>query len=370
MGIVILGQDAHARSNTVWFEVLRAQKSTQLFLPVNKSQIEHAKAGLRQCAADLSDRIHLVPARSILGETSTVWHGIRDRIHDFQPDLIHVVAEPWALIAQLAPSWRPPFVIHSAENIIRSAPLHYRIRRLGTARVLQRASGAVSWGSTGLKALHDAGLPTSTPTTLCASRLPDPLEFPVSSMPPFDGHLRVAYCGRLVPEKGVQTLITAVSNIPANTVHLRIMGEGRHLRKLAVQAETCNQRIEFLGGGDAHAVWKLMSWCHVLVVPTEMTPRFREQWGRVAVEGMLTGRPVIVSDSGELPALVNDPSMVFRHGNSHELTELLNACQQDDGFLQDTARSTHDRARTWAPNVQANALTELWDQVLIAQARS
>ena len=57
--------------------------------------------------------------------------GLEGLIEAHDPDLIHVHNEPWAVSSQRLVRGNRPVVIHGAENILATAPLIYRIRRVG-----------------------------------------------------------------------------------------------------------------------------------------------------------------------------------------------------------------------------------------------
>ena len=53
----------------------------------------------------------------------------------------------------------------------------------------------------------------------------------------------------------------------------------------------------------------------VLVGPSLTTPRWKEQFGRMLVEAMACGVPVIGSDSGEIPHVIGDAGIVVPEGD-------------------------------------------------------
>jgi glycosyltransferase involved in cell wall biosynthesis len=63
----------------------------------------------------------------------------------------------------------------------------------------------------------------------------------------------------------------------------------------------------------------------VLVVPSCTLPRWREQFGRVVIEALACGVPVLTSDSGELPRLVSATGggWTFPEGDVSALVTLL-----------------------------------------------
>jgi glycosyltransferase involved in cell wall biosynthesis len=68
----------------------------------------------------------------------------------------------------------------------------------------------------------------------------------------------------------------------------------------------------------------------VLVVPSKTVPSWKEQFGRVVVEALACGVPVIASDSGELPNLVNETGggWLFREGDARHLAKIIDAVQR------------------------------------------
>jgi glycosyltransferase involved in cell wall biosynthesis len=48
----------------------------------------------------------------------------------------------------------------------------------------------------------------------------------------------------------------------------------------------------------------------VLCAPSQSTPRWREQFGRMLIEAFACGVPVIASDSGEIPYVVADAGII------------------------------------------------------------
>jgi len=244
-----------------------------------------------------------------------------------------------------------------------TAPLPYRIRRIGMRKVLRAASGAVSWGQTGLAAMREAGLPDATPAVLCASRPPNPQNFPHSPLPDEVTPLRVAYGGRLVKVKGVQTLIDAIDALSPSSVNVRVLGDGPFRGSLEALAHDKNVAIEFMGTGSERDVADLFRWAHVVVVPTLVSRRYSEQWGRIAVEAIMCGRAVIASDSGELPFIVGDPEMVFPHGDSSLLASVIQRLADDRKLLEVKTTSSSERAPLFAPSAQADDLIGLWRDV-------
>jgi glycosyltransferase involved in cell wall biosynthesis len=66
----------------------------------------------------------------------------------------------------------------------------------------------------------------------------------------------------------------------------------------------------------------------VLVLPSRTTPTWKEQFGRVLIEAMAYGVPVIGSDSGEIPQVIGKAGIIYPERNIEKLVECL--CQVRD----------------------------------------
>jgi glycosyltransferase involved in cell wall biosynthesis len=79
----------------------------------------------------------------------------------------------------------------------------------------------------------------------------------------------------------------------------------------------------------------------VLVLPSRTTPTWAEQFGRVLVEALWCGVPVIGSDSGEIPWVIKSTGggMVFPEGNVEALSERIADLRADRALRDDLART-------------------------------
>lgn len=116
----------------------------------------------------------------------------------------------------------------------------------------------------------------------------------------------MAVFGRMHPWKGQQTAIAAMSALPGDC-HLWIVGAPlfgeqvfeQALRTMALE-RGLSSRVHFLGFRDDIAV--LMRASDVIVHASTLP----EPFGRVIVEGMLAGRPVIATAAGGVGEIVTD----------------------------------------------------------------
>jgi lipopolysaccharide/colanic/teichoic acid biosynthesis glycosyltransferase len=106
----------------------------------------------------------------------------------------------------------------------------------------------------------------------------------------------VLFVGRLVPYKGVDVLLRAMTNVPAALV---IVGDGPLRAALAEQASTLgiSDRVFFLGALPEDTLARWYQDCDVLALPS--TTR-AEAFGLVQLEAMARGKPVVSTrlDSG------------------------------------------------------------------------
>jgi len=145
----------------------------------------------------------------------------------------------------------------------------------------------------------------------------------------------VSYFGRTIPEKGVDTLITAMGALKHLPWRL-LVNKFEDQTAYVAQIERMLQEI---GIGD-RVVWarsqhgeiaRLMMASDVAVVPSRTTPKWVEQYGRVVPEAMSCGNVPIVSDSGAPKELVGEAGYVFPEGDHAALSRLLAGLMADPG---------------------------------------
>lgn len=118
----------------------------------------------------------------------------------------------------------------------------------------------------------------------------------------------VGFVGRFVPAKGLRVLTDALDRV--RTPHrVLLVGAG------ALQLELA--RFGAMRGHDfrmLHAehgkVAEYINAMDVLCAPSQTTPSWREQFGRMLIEAMACGVPVIGSDSGEIPHVIGDAGVI------------------------------------------------------------
>ncbi|MBW8826940.1 MAG: glycosyltransferase family 4 protein [Acidobacteria bacterium] len=195
-------------------------------------------------------------------------------VRRLRPDVVH--AHWWAPAGWVAAGLGVPFVVtmHGSDaHLARSGPARSLARRV------LASAGTVGVVSQSLTAAWPG-----------AEVLPMPVCLPVAGpwSPPPAPPIRLVAVGRNAPEKGFDVLLAALAHIRSTGTdfHLDLFGEG-------------TQAIGGHGPVDRSTIAAALAQAHALVVPSR-----REGLGLVAAEAVLAGCPVIASDVGGLPEVV------------------------------------------------------------------
>jgi glycosyltransferase involved in cell wall biosynthesis len=154
----------------------------------------------------------------------------------------------------------------------------------------------------------------------------------------------VGYLGRLVPEKGVLDLVEAVARLPRN-VRLRVVGNGAQRPLIARRAAQLglDGRIELLPAVSSTETPAVLRSFDVLVLPSRTTPTWKEQFGRVLIEAMSCGVPVIGSCSGEIPHVIGEAGLTYPEGDVAALSTAIARLADDPVARQDMACRGRER---------------------------
>jgi len=127
---------------------------------------------------------------------------------------------------------------------------------------------------------------------------------------PRDGAIRLVFTGRVEPEKGPDIAIRAMAILKTElsypSVHLDIIGDGNldflgYLNQLTNDLSV-NDRVSFLGRLSQSEVLSRFRYYDALL----FTSRWEEPFGRVLIEAMAQGLPVIAARNGGVPEIIND----------------------------------------------------------------
>lgn len=181
-----------------------------------------------------------------------------------------------------------------------------------------------------------------------------------------DNERIIYYVGRLVHEKGVDTLIEAVPRVLARFAQAKFVVAGKGPAEFALRERAhhlgVSQSIYFAGFVDDLTRNRLYACADVAVVPSLYEP-----FGIVALEAMATGVPVVVSDTGGLSEVVHHAQNGLRAypGNPQSLADNILAylkAPKFAGYIREQAAKDVRETYNWS--LIARRTLEVYAEVL------
>lgn len=282
----------------------------------------------------------------------------------FQPDLIHLDEEPYNLATfhgmVLAQRAGVRALWFSWQNLYRRYPPPFS---LFERYCLRHADAAIAGSHTAAQVWRTKGF-AGLLAVIPQFGVDPQVFFP---QPRQEGHRcpLVGFAGRLVRDKGVDLLLRAVADLRG--VQVEILGSGPErgrLERLA-RALGMDDRVAFLGTLPSAQMPAFYRRLDVLVLPSRSRSGWVEQFGRVLVEAMACGVPVVGSDCGEIPHVIGDAGLVFPEGDVEGLRAHLSRLMTDTDLRSDLARRGRERVLAHYTQAQVAAqTTAVYRQVL------
>ncbi len=168
------------------------------------------------------------------------------------------------------------------------------------------------------------------------------------------GEFVVGFVGRFVEEKGLLTLARALSGLAELPWKWLLLGRGPLQAALEEQmtAAGLRDRLILVESVPHDAVPNYINLMNTLVLPSETTDAFKtltargwkEQFGHVLIEAMGCQVPVIGSDSGEIPHVIQETGLVFPEGDSEALRDRLHQLMTQPQLAAELGKRGYDRA--------------------------
>lgn len=292
-------------------------------------------------------------------------------LREHQPDLIDMSHEPYSIAAAeiltlckwFAP--KAPIVMHTNQNILHKYPFPFSWLE---QRAFRRVAAAYACSETVCEVLRAKGFDKPAPIITygvdTAAFRPRAATRKRSSE--LSGPLTIGFVGRMLPGKGLNVLADALAKLGAEDWRLLVVGEGsereefeRHLTEAGLR-----NRAEFTGAINFALVPAYFHQMDVLVIPTETTKRIREQFGRVIVEAMASGVPVIGSTCGAIPEVIGDAGLIFTEGDADALAGALRRMLADEDLRARLSLAGQARVAQYSWQRVAEKTYELYRQVL------
>ena len=291
------------------------------------------------------ERCHVAPIPVRCGRqvhVMTYARQLRDLLQ--QPwDLVHCWEEPYVAAAAQVAAWTPvrvPLVLATFQNIDKRYPPPFRWFE---QYAFGRADGLIAFGRTvldvavahGFSAARARVIPPGVDTTRFAPD-PDVRARVRTSLGWGDEVPVIGFLGRFVQQKGV-TLLTEVLERLGPPWRALFVGSGPLEPTLRTWAARHRPRVAVVRASHD----EVPSWLNamdVLCAPSQTTPAWREQFGRMIIEAFAVGVPVVASRSGEIPFVVGDAGVLVpeddRTAWARALTDLLTDAGRRSAFSE------------------------------------
>lgn len=203
-------------------------------------------------------------------------------------------------VAALGFFTRTPIVCH-----LRLSAPHYLSRQYRAG--LRRCARLIATSKFTAESYIGCGLPSEQFAVIHNGVDVQHFDSVVSARGPDEPDRRVLYMGRVVPEKGIGTLIEAVAQLSSagHTARCRLTilgdGHGDYPDKLR-QAASALHGVDVRFRAHLSDIRGALAESDLVVVPSECD----ESFGRVVIEAMAAGVPVVATRDGGIPEVLAD----------------------------------------------------------------
>ena len=130
----------------------------------------------------------------------------------------------------------------------------------------------------------------------------------------------IGFIGRIIEEKGLDILLKACSKLN-EAFSILIIGNGNYKNNLIKLSNKLgiSEKVKFIKGINYNDIPKYLSLLDIFVLPSKTTDKWKEQFGRVIIEAMACGVPVIGSSSGAIPEVIGDNGLIFKENDYNDL---------------------------------------------------
>lgn len=270
-------------------------------------------------------------------------------VKQFKPDIIHLEEEPWTLVslqlAVIASLTRVQLVLFTWENLDLKLSFWQNL----IERFVSRTARTIIAGNLEAKQriqkrgfgdrceiLPQFGVDTRNFKPINVLDLKSNLNL--------SGFI-VGFVGRFVEEKGVGTLLEAVAKL-SEDVQLLLVSSSPKLPsefEAAARKLKIHDRVKILSDVSHQELPKYINLMDVFVLPSITTGTWKEQFGRVLVEAMACGVPVVGSSSGAIPEVIDDAGLIFEERNSDDLKSKIEHLKSNAVLRQELAEKGHQR---------------------------
>ncbi len=288
-----------------------------------------------------------------------------------RPNVVELNHEPYSIacaeILTLCSRHAPDaaIVLQACQNIYKNYPPPFNwLER----RAMRRANAAHVCSESVREVLFAKGF--AKPVAL----IPFGVDLSAFSPAPRNGvrrALTIGFVGRMLAGKGLNILADALGQLASEEWNLLLVGDGpeRAGFEKALADRGLLSRARFTGAISYDQVPKLYREIDVLVMPTETTEKIREQFGRVLVEAMASGVPVVGSTCGAIPEVIEAAGLVFPERDANALAAAIKQMLKDAALRERLSQQGQARARkNYSWEVVATKTYDFFEQVLKGNA--
>lgn len=322
---------------------------------------------------------HAPAWRSRRGHLAFVYPGLFEALERQRPDVVHVVSEPWGLLAVQAAHWvrrraLTRLVLHGCDTQWHHGSRAERVARRALLRFTLPTTAA--WLAESDKAL-DVARRSGLPVGSLVSRIhTNPRDGGLFRRPESEARLAararlgvaadevaVGFLGRLAPEKGLEMFLDAAQSLLAAGRPMRFFVAGDGPMREEVERRSAPGLV-FLGRLDHPVgVVQLFSALDVLACPSLTTPDWEDQGPRSVLEAMMCGCIPVATRTGALPEMLAGRGVLTSSLDAEALGSALLLAAELSGDDLERDRLAAWAQATWSSPAVAEKLLRVWRTV-------
>ncbi len=260
-----------------------------------------------------------------------------ESLRDLRPSIVHAHFGLTGLaVAPIAKTLRLPLIVSFYGADLGLYPGKFGLDMYRRRGMFETASLCTAEGPHAAKMLESLGCPPEKIAILPIGIDLDRIAFHERRREP-DKPIRILFCGRLVPKKGLDIGLRAFVKVCGeHRVTLDVLGNGPMMRSCRRLAEDLRivDKVRFRGSVGYAEFTKACSNSHLLLVPSRTDPKTGDTEGgapTVLLEGQASGLPVVATRHADIPNVVREgeSATLADEGDVHGLAGALNRTLQD-----------------------------------------